>query len=275
MKKIVPLILLACLCTGNTDSQPKAATPYLPILPTVQVQANDSVHIPTLIQKARWGSGEAYIQLAICYKEGKGVQQDLFGFFYMMIMAKEHGVSEEVKEYLAALPKDDEFKYLYEVLNYSRSEMQEQANNINARIAKMKCRDAQHVKALLNILQGETELDNPDLDKAIEAGSQLALIAKASLELHAVNASVIQKWEAMTDKFPIVHMIIANALRKSEKPAEHIKQIAHHYIQAEKLALLDRVGANYLLHYHENGGSVQLSKQDVKRLKAFLGRSEE
>ena len=139
----------------------------------------------------------------------------------------------------------------------------------------MKCRDAQNVKALLNIFQGETELDNPDLDKAIEAGSQLALIAKVSLELDAVNASVIQKWEAMTDKFPIVHMIIANALRKSEKPAEHIKQIAHHYIQAEKLALLDRVGANYLLHYHENGGSVQLSKQDVKRLKAFLGRSEE
>ena len=275
MKKIVPLILLACLFTGNTDSQPKAATPYLPTLPAVQVLASDSVHIPTLIQKARWGSGEAYIQLAICYKEGKGVQQDLFGFFYMMMMAKEHGVSEEVKEYLVSLPEDDEFKYLYEVLNYSKSETKEQVNNINARISKMKCRDAQNVKALLNILQGGTEQDNPDLDKAIEAGSQLAMIAKLSLEQHAVNASVIQKWEAMTDQFPFVHMIIANVLRKSENPAEHIKQIAHHYMQAEKLALLDRDGADYLLHYHENGGSVQLSKQDVKRLKAFLGRSED
>ena len=40
--------------------------------------------VTTLLEKARWGDGEAYVKLADCYRDGKGVKQD---FINMLAMA--------------------------------------------------------------------------------------------------------------------------------------------------------------------------------------------
>ena len=33
----------------------------------------------TLLEKARWGDGQAYLKLADCYRDGKGVKSDFIG----------------------------------------------------------------------------------------------------------------------------------------------------------------------------------------------------
>ena len=40
--------------------------------------------VVTLMEKARWGDGQAYVKLADCYREGKGVQQDFITMLGMV-----------------------------------------------------------------------------------------------------------------------------------------------------------------------------------------------
>ena len=43
--------------------------------------------VATLMEKARWGDGQAYVELADCYRDGKGVKQDFVGMLSMAAMA--------------------------------------------------------------------------------------------------------------------------------------------------------------------------------------------
>ena len=44
-----------------------------------------------LIEQARWGNGEAFLKLAGCYREGKGVEKDLIGMISMEAQAESFG----------------------------------------------------------------------------------------------------------------------------------------------------------------------------------------
>ena len=43
--------------------------------------------VSALIEKARWGDGQAFVKLADCYRDGKGVKQDFVGMLTMLAQA--------------------------------------------------------------------------------------------------------------------------------------------------------------------------------------------
>ena len=47
--------------------------------------------VSALIEKARWGDGQAFVKLADCYRDGKGVKQDFVGMLTMLAQADEYG----------------------------------------------------------------------------------------------------------------------------------------------------------------------------------------
>lgn len=70
-----------------------------------------SVDIDALVARARWGDGEAFLQLADCYKDGIGVQSDLLGMIYTVAQARALGAIETENDYLLRISDDNVFKF--------------------------------------------------------------------------------------------------------------------------------------------------------------------
>ena len=53
-------------------------------------QQTSESNVATLMEKARWGDGQAYVKLADCYRDGKGVKQDFVNMLAMASFADEY-----------------------------------------------------------------------------------------------------------------------------------------------------------------------------------------
>ena len=48
--------------------------------------------VNSYLEKARWGDGDAFLNLAKCYHDGIGVKSDFMGTLTMLMMADQYGV---------------------------------------------------------------------------------------------------------------------------------------------------------------------------------------
>ena len=77
---ILALVLISCSDQLLVD---EVTSEYAVQAPVSEVSA--------LMEKARWGDGEAYVKLADCYRDGKGVKQDFVCMLGMASFADEYG----------------------------------------------------------------------------------------------------------------------------------------------------------------------------------------
>ena len=86
MKKILFAVMAVLLAMVScTDSQFLDETVGNP------TELSSTNELNTLIEKARWGDGQAFVKLADCYRDGKGVKQDFVGMLTMLAQADEYG----------------------------------------------------------------------------------------------------------------------------------------------------------------------------------------
>lgn len=89
-------------------------------------EISDSLMVKTQIAKAKWGDGQAYLQLADCYRDGRGVKQDFLGMMTMVTMAAEYGAISRMKDYLDSLPSESDYKMVVDTIDkYGRKETTE------------------------------------------------------------------------------------------------------------------------------------------------------
>lgn len=80
----------------------------------------------TLIEKARWGDGQAFVKLADCYRDGKGVNKDFIGMLAMLSQADEYGGISNMEDYLKTMPEGSDFKLIFDAVeNYERKNVEE------------------------------------------------------------------------------------------------------------------------------------------------------
>ena len=72
--------------------------------------------INALIEQARWGDGQAFVKLADCYRDGKGVKQDFVGMLAMLAQADDYGGISNMEDYLRTLPEGSDFKLIFDAL---------------------------------------------------------------------------------------------------------------------------------------------------------------
>ena len=65
---------------------------------------SSSDEVKALIEKARWGDGKAFLQLADCYRDGKGVKKDFSVMLAMAAQADEFGGITSMEDYMKSLP---------------------------------------------------------------------------------------------------------------------------------------------------------------------------
>lgn len=83
MKKCIILFMVAILASCS-DTQLAESIADVKESELVKENATGSAEIKALVERARWGDGQAYLQLADCYRDGIGVKKNFLGMLAMV-----------------------------------------------------------------------------------------------------------------------------------------------------------------------------------------------
>ena len=150
-KSLFTLAAVTLSLMGCTDSQ--VLDESVGKVPEASLNSNE---VNALIEKARWGDGKAYLQLADCYRDGKGVKQDLFGMLAMVAQADEYGGVEHVEDYLKTLPEETDFRLLFNAVERIEENKIDEANVIMEQLLAKGNPDVTAVQGVMAIERGDT-----------------------------------------------------------------------------------------------------------------------
>lgn len=268
MKKSI-FVAMAALLVSWSDRQLADGVADVKSVQLVQT-SDDKEKFDALVEKARCGDGQAFLQLADCYRDGIGVKKDFLGMICMVEQAKALGIIKSEKDYLNKLPDDNVYKQCYKLLNSSNIELRNKKDSILTRLNAIGTPDALAIGGIVYVECGDTIRGFETIRKAADSGSNFASIL---LTMHNSNGELRpdkNKLEQIADKIPFVYKILGSIYRDFEEDNIINKRLAARcYLEAEKHALLTKREARWLLSYYRDGGDIQLTDEDVKRLEAF------
>ena len=222
----------------------------------------------TLLEKARWGDGQAYLKLADCYRDGKGVKSDFIGMLSMASLANDYSDSNQMDAYLEAIPGDSEFRILVDCIHmFEHNQMEEALPLIESAIVNGSP-DGYAIKGITVLVRGDSIEAKRLFELAAEKGSNLAELLLCIPDWRGAMNPSIEKLTALTDKIPWTCNILAgiySGMEGNETVDE--RMAAYYYLKADKQACLTRRGARWLWSYMERGADLNLSPSDKERIR--------
>lgn len=235
--------------------------------------------VDALMVRARWGDGQAYLQLADCYKDGIGVQKDFLGMMCMVAQARAHGAIKDEKDYLLRISDDNVFKRCFNLMNMSCSELREGKDSIMAQLAAMDNPDALALYGVVTVEGGDTVGGFETIRKAADKGSRFAAILNTFPNRKGEMRPDRYKLEVVAERVPIAYKILGRMCLDPDENGNIDEGLAaFYYLKAEEHALLSRREARWLLGYYREGGDIRLDEEDIRRLElqaCFPGREED
>ena len=230
--------------------------------------------ISALIEEARWGDGQAFVKLADCYRDGKGVKQDFVGMLTMLAQADEYGGISNMEDYLKTLPEGSDFKLIFDAVdNYEKKNEDEATAKLEQLIAKGSP-DGNAVQGIMTIERGDTLEGLRLVEQAATAGSTFAELLLCIPDWRGATNTDLEKLATLSDKIPFVNTILGKMYAGFEDENLQNDQLAAHYfLKADEKACLGKRGARWLLGYHRSGANLPLSERDIQRLQILAGES--
>ena len=227
--------------------------------------------VAILMEKARWGDGQAYVKLADCYREGKGVKQDFITMLGMVSFADDYGGIGRMEDYLSALPEDSEYKQVFDAIEKFSAHKQEEGLAIAEKLISRDCLEGYTVKGIILYEQGNREEGRRLLEYAAGQGSGFAELYLCVPDWHHGQNPDIAKLKALADRMPIANTCLGKIFTgKDDESLKDEQLAAYYYMRADENACLDRDGARWLLGYYR-GGHLGLNEKDVERLEILAG----
>lgn len=269
MKKILFAVMAVLLAMVScTDSQFLDETVGNP------TELSSTNELNTLIEKARWGDGLAFVKLADCYRDGKGVKQDFVGMLTMLAQADEYGGISNMEDYLKTLPEGSDFKLIFDAVdNYEKKNEDEATTTLEQLIAKGSP-DGNAVQGIMTIERGDTLEGLRLIEQAATAGSTFAELLLCIPDWRGATNTDLEKLAVLSDKIPFVNTILGKMYAGFEDENLQNDQLAAHYfLKADEKACLGKRGVRWLLGYHRSGANLPLSERDIQRLQILAGES--
>ena len=270
MKKCVILFMVAILASCS-DTQLAESIADVKESELVKEDANGSAVINALVERARWGDGQAYLQLADCYRDGIGVKKDFLGMMVMVEQARAHGAIHDEKEYMAQIPDDNDIKRFCNLINKSSDQLREGKDSIMAQLATIDSPDAHALFGVLCVESGDSIRGFEIIRDASERGSDFAALLNALPDWKGNIQPDKVKLEQLAERIPLAYNLLGKlSLKPDENGMIDERKVAYYYMKADEHALLSQREARWLLAYHQDVGIPQLTESDVKRLEAFI-----
>ena len=253
---VIALVLVSCTDQFVVD---EVAGEYAQQAPANEVNA--------LIEKARWGDGQAYVKLADCYRDGKGVKQDFINMLAMVSFADEYGSIKHMGDYLSALPDDSEYRLAFDAMEKFSGNKQEEGLAMAEKLIERDCAEGYTVKGIILSEQGNREEGKHLLERAAEQGSGFAELYLCMPGLKGAENPDIARLIALAERMPLANACLGKIYSgKNDESRKDERLAAYYYMKADEKACLCKDGARWLLAYHRNGGNLQLSEKDIERL---------
>lgn len=270
MKKYI-ILFMAALLASCSDTQLSESIADVKEADLVKENANGSAEINALVERARWGDGQAYLQLADCYRDGIGVKKDFLGMMVMVEQARAHGAIHDEKEYMTQIPDDNDIKRFCNLMDKSSDQLREGNDSIMAQLATIDSPDAHALFGVLCVEIGDSIRGFEIIRDASERGSDFAALLNALPDWKGNIQPDKMKLEQLAERIPLAYKLLGKlSLKPDENGMIDERKVAYYYMKADEHALLSRREARWLLAYHKDVGIPGLTDSDVKRLEAFI-----
>ena len=270
MKKCI-ILFMAAILASCSDTQLAESIADVKESELVKEDANGSAVINALVERARWGDGQAYLQLADCYRDGIGVKKDFLGMMVMVEQARAHGAIHDEKEYMAQIPDDNDIKRFCNLIDKSSDQLREGKDSIMAQLATIDSPDAHALFGVLCVESGDSIRGFEIIRDASERGSDFAALLNALPDWKGNIQPDKVKLEQLAERIPLAYNLLGKlSMKPDENGMIDERKVAYYYMKADEHALLSRREARWLLAYHKDVGIPQLTESDVKRLEAFI-----
>ena len=270
MKKCIILFMVAILASCS-DTQLAESIADVKESDLVKENANGSAEINALVERARWGDGQAYLQLADCYRDGIGVKKNFLGMLAMVEQARVHGAIHDEMEYVTKIPEDNDIKRFCDLMNKSCSQLIEEKDSVMVQLATIDSPDVLAMYGVLCVESGDSIRGFEIIRDASERGSDFAALLNALLDWKGNIQPDKMKLEQLAERIPLAYKLLGKlSLKPDENGIVDERKVAYYYMKADEHALLSQREAKWLLAYHKDVSIPELTDSDVKRLESFI-----
>lgn len=236
--------------------------------------SNSASEITTLMEKAKWGDGEAYLKLADCYRDGKGVKKDFVEMLGMAALAEAYDGINNFEDYLETMPEDSEFKLMVDVIALSRKNQVEEMKAKTDQLFAMGSSEGYTMQGVMAVDRGDTLEGLRLMESAALQGSSFAELLLCTPNLFGTHAPNVERLKALEDSMPLACQFLADVYSGSwDWNMRNDSLVAHYYLKADEKAYLGKQGARWLLNYHRNKDDFNLSEQDFQRFQFLAGET--
>ena len=270
MKKCIILFMVAILASCS-DTQLAESIADVKESALVKENAIGSAEIKALVERARWGDGLAYLQLADCYRDGIGVKKNFLGMLAMVEQARVHGAIHDEMEYVTKIPEDNDIKRFCDLMNKSCSQLIEEKDSVMVQLATIDSPDVLAMYGVLCVESGDSIRGFEIIRDASERGSDFAALLNALLDWKGNIQPDKMKLEQLAERIPLAYKLLGKlSLKPDENGIVDERKVAYYYMKADEHALLSQREAKWLLAYHKDVSIPELTDSDVKRLESFI-----
>ena len=270
MKKCI-ILFMAAILASCSDTQLAESIADVKESELVKENANGSAEIKALVERARWGDGLAYLQLADCYRDGIGVKKNFLGMLAMVEQARVHGAIHDEMEYVTKIPEDNDIKRFCDLMNKSCSQLIEEKDSVMVQLATIDSPDVLAMYGVLCVESGDSIRGFEIIRDASERGSDFAALLNALLDWKGNIQPDKMKLEQLAERIPLAYKLLGKlSLKPDENGIVDERKVAYYYMKADEHALLSQREAKWLLAYHKDVSIPELTDSDVKRLEAFI-----
>lgn len=270
MKKCIILFMVAILASCS-DTQLAESIADVKESELVKENANGSAEIKALVERARWGDGQAYLQLADCYRDGIGVKKNFLGMLAMVEQARVHGAIHDEMEYVTKIPEDNDIKRFCDLMDKSCSQLIEEKDSVMVQLATIDSPDVLAMYGVLCVESGDSIRGFEIIRDASKRGSDFAALLNALLDWKGNIQPDKMKLEQLAERIPLAYKLLGKlSLKPDENGIVDERKVAYYYMKADEHALLSQREAKWLLAYHKDVSFPELTDSDVKRLESFI-----
>ena len=270
MKKCI-ILFMAAILASCSDTQLAESIADVKESELVKENANGSAEIKALVERARWGDGLAYLQLADCYRDGIGVKKNFLGMLAMVEQARVHGAIHDEMEYVTKIPEDNDIKRFCDLMNKSCSQLIEEKDSVMVQLATIDSPDVLAMYGVLCVESGDSIRGFEIIRDASERGSDFAALLNALLDWKGNIQPDKMKLEQLAERIPLAYKLLGKlSLKPDENGIVDERKVAYYYMKADEHALLSQREAKWLLAYHKDVSIPELTDSDVKRLELFI-----
>ena len=230
-----------------------------------------------LIQQARLGDVEAYNSLALCYRDGDGVEKSWLNMLcmYAIYCQKTGGDIEDIIE---LFEEGNPFRLIFETV-----EMPYSNEEIEAKIELLRLSapaEAKAVEAAKNAFSLEDATSALNIIREAEAeGSELAVIFQAAYYDQVTDKTGQKEYlTRIAEKYPFFNQLLGDLYAKQYGDSDdfsYIKKAIECYYKADAYGMLLPKYANSLwgmYDYFGQKGLLEYDEQEVERLKILAKR---